>query len=110
MASFVLLIDPLPERRARFAGAAMDRIAPVGGLAQGTLESADLFAGWAAEPRGPVSASRDGRGANLVWGDEFGYHAAVAYDTESSTVSVTADRLGLFPVYYWAGDGVLLVG
>ncbi len=93
---------------------------------------------WAAAPRAPVAHVADADGVGLVMGEIIasggerltpaalrelwreptldsasaafdGYHAACVYRA-GRLLRVGADRLGLFPVYYYESPGVLVVG
>ncbi len=129
MALFLILLDPDAERRAVFARALP---APLPGLARGTCASGPLFASWDLFPGAPVSSVADDAGAAVLWGEAIpgpgparadagairaaddlgafdGYFAAAAYDPGAG-LRVAGDLLGIFPIYWWAGGGVLLCG
>ena len=136
MANFLVIVDPDSTRREAFSREAERRIAPLPGLIQGGCSSGDFRALWAAGARAPVSFARDERGAAVLWGDVLddggsrveafrlraawgsggatlpafdGYHAAVVYDVERG-LTLGADLIGMFPVYWWASGEVLLAG
>ena len=137
MANFVLCIDENPDRRRAFIEAVRPRLALFPDLITGTISSGDLDAAWAAAPRAPIAHVADADGASLIMGEIIGaggerltpaalrelwrepvldtasagfdgYHAACVY--RGRRLLVGADRLGLFPVYYYESPGVLLVG
>jgi asparagine synthase (glutamine-hydrolysing) len=136
MANFVLVVDPLQQRRDAFCQNAAARIEPVTGLTAGHVSSGNFHALWAAGPRAPILSASDDRGAALVIGDAMlsdgsrvdagrlrsewadpdseiapfdGYHAAVVYDATQGLLA-GADIIGMMPFYWWGGDGVLLAG
>jgi len=137
VANFVLCIDENPDRRRAFIEAVRPRLALFPDLITGTISSGDLDAAWAAAPRAPIAHVADADGASLIMGEIIaaggerltpaalrelwrapaletasagfdGYHAACVY--RGRRLLVGADRLGLFPVYYYESPGVLLVG
>lgn len=138
MANFLLLVDPDADRRARFIKRVEPLVAPVDGLVTAGCSSGDFSVIWAAQERAPVSYIADDGGAAVVWGDAIGeegskrldagalrarwanvtvdlpapldgFHAAAVFES-SVGLTVGADVLGLFPVYYYANGEVLLVG
>jgi asparagine synthase (glutamine-hydrolysing) len=136
MASFLVIVDPDPTRRDAFSRAAASRIAPLSALVQSDCSSGDFRALWAAGPRAPIAFESDERGAAVLWGDVLddegsrvspralraacagadatlpafdGYHAAVVYDAERG-LTLGSDIIGMFPVYWWASEQVLLAG
>ncbi|MGQ0614561.1 MAG: asparagine synthase-related protein [Planctomycetaceae bacterium] len=129
MALFVLLLDPDADRRAAFLSALP---APLPGLARGSCASGCFLASWDFFPGAPVDSVADEAGAAIVWGEAIpgpgpgraravairaaddpgafdGYFAAAAYDRRAG-LRVAGDLLGVFPVHWWAGGGVLLCG
>jgi len=138
LANFVLALDPDPERRRQFIAAATRELAPVRGLQIGSVSSHMFVAAWASKPGAPVSAETTDRGASIVWGVAIpeaetapldatelariaaapeptplpafdGFHALAVYDSPTQ-LTIAADPLGLFPLYYWYRDQVLLAG
>lgn len=138
MANFLLLVDADPKRRAQFVRRAETQLAPVNGLVTSSLTVGDFAATWAVRERAPVSTMAAGNRASVVWGDAIsgpgpgridareldrswqargrveplpfdGFHAAVHFDTAQG-LTVGADVLGLFPVYYACSGGVVMVG
>ncbi|HEU6453058.1 MAG TPA: asparagine synthase-related protein [Gemmatimonadaceae bacterium] len=136
MASFLVAIDPDPPRRDTFFSDATERIAPLKGLVRGECSSGVFRALWATGPRAPITFESDERGAAIVWGDALneegirfdagrmrsawsasetsgpvfdGYHAAVVFDADRG-LTIGADLIGMFPVYWWASGAVLLAG
>jgi asparagine synthase (glutamine-hydrolysing) len=129
-------VDPDGGRRDTFARDAAARIAPFPGLTTASCSSGQFQALWAAGTRAPIRFASDDRGAAVLWGDVLdgegvrvdpgrlrgawssaeaelpafdGYHAAVVYDIERG-LTLGADLIGMFPVYWWATAGVLLAG
>ena len=136
MANFVLVVDPDLQRREAFFQEAAMRIEPVPGLTCGAVSSGNFKAIWSAGPRAPISSLSDDQGAVFLIGDAMvddgsriearrlrsvwkdldseiapfdGYHAAVVYDATQGLLA-GADLIGMFPFYWWAGNGVLLAG
>jgi asparagine synthase (glutamine-hydrolysing) len=135
MANFVIVADRDERRRTAFLSAIRERIAPLPGLVQGEAGSGPVRVAWAAGPRAPLSVTSEPAGGAVVWGDAIGagtarrataadvrhawgdpgpaaawdgFHAAVRWD--AAAVTVGADILGLFPVYWWSDGQVVLVG
>ena len=134
MANVVVVLDADAERRAGYVAAVRASIALVPGLVVAGCEGTDWAAVWAAAPTAPVSWEADARGGAVVWGEAIdeagqrqtaagvraawhadgtvtwdGFHAAMVVD-DAGQLTVGADVLGIFPVYYWQGPGVVLVG
>ena len=137
MANFLIVVDPDAPRRAAFAGMAGPQLALVDGLVSGGREAGDFTALWACGPRAPVTSWSDGTGAAVIWGRALaedgrlveagdlpaiwrdvpaamppafdGYHVAVGYDPRRG-VTLGADLLGMYPVYWWSDGRVLLAG
>lgn len=136
MANFVVLVDPDPLRRVEFVRRVEGVIAPVDGLRVDQCSSGRFAAIWAAMPGTPVDTAVEPGGAAVIWGDAIGdagsthltaagllgrretapagiglsfdgLYAAVAC-RPTHEVMISADRLGLFPVYYWAAAEILL--
>lgn len=138
MANFIAVVDRDTGRRQRFLNAVRSEIAPLGSLRIGSVEADDFGAVWAANERAPISVASSESGAAVVWGDAIpgpgpkrtdatgvftkwdprraktpaafdGFYAAVRYDRDQGLMA-GADLLGLFPVYYAASAGAILVG
>src|SRR5687767_13476445 len=137
MANFIAIVDVDGERRRRFMQRVRAGIAPLDGLRVAQLEAGDFAAVWAAQDRAPISATSAPTGAAIIWGDAIqgrdagrleatgllrawemvgnapasfdGFHAALRYDARHGLV-VGADVLGLYPVYYAARGGTIVVG
>ena len=138
MANFVVVIDPNVERRSRFVEKVTPILSPVDGLANATCSAGDFSAMWAAEKRAPVSHVADDKGASVLLGEAIngpgsermeaaslrrlwkdadshprlvfdGFYAAVVYHADFG-LAVGADLLGLFPIYYYSSEDVVLVG
>lgn len=138
MANFIAIVDGDTERRRRFLRRVRTEIAPVDSLRVSEIEVGDLAAVWAAQERAPVSCTSSPVVAAVIWGDAIpgpgperldasglvrtwarrgsapvpafdGFFAALRYDP-SEGLTVGADLLGLFPVYYAARGGALVVG
>jgi asparagine synthase (glutamine-hydrolysing) len=138
MANFLIVVDPDVERRSRFVDAVEPMIPPLEGLLAGKCSSGDFCAVWAAEPRAPIIQVADDQGAAVIWGEAItdpgperqdaatlrklwsdpalrasafydGFYAAAVYEPTSG-LTVGADLLGLYPVYYYCADSVMLAG
>lgn len=137
MASFVAIVDPDPERRARYVRRITGKLPPVSGLSTGSCGSGPFHVAWAALPEAPLSAARGEDGCGVLWGETFpresseratasslleawrsspqrelpvldGFHAAVLFHPGGG-LAASADPLGIFPLYYWTGGDVCLV-
>src|SRR5690606_13643361 len=129
---------PDPGRRTRFCHKAKPLLALLEGLALGECGAGAFSAMWASGPRAPISTWSDGSNAAVVWGRALadddgrmvqaaelpaiwsdvaramppafdGYHAAVSYDPHRG-LTVGADILGMYPVFWWSDGTVHLVG
>lgn len=138
MVNFVIVIDPNANRRMRFVRKIRSHISPVDGLSVFTCCNGDLSSVWSAGSWTPISHLSDDKGVATIWGDAInqlgseritagqlrrlwnkpsislpspfdGFHAAFVYSCDKGIV-VGADLLGLFPLYYYTAEDVLLVG
>jgi asparagine synthase (glutamine-hydrolysing) len=134
MANFVVIVDPDSARRQAFIRQAAQRLAPVDGLEMGRLEVGDFSAIWAASPRAPVDVHTEARSAAVLWGHALGprdpataqelasqwldgssagpppfdgYHAGAAFRQDRG-LTIGADLLGMFPIYYAASLDVCI--
>ncbi|MBD2464471.1 hypothetical protein H6G89_26040 [Oscillatoria sp. FACHB-1407] len=137
MANFVAIVDPNPERRSQFIKTVTPMLPPVEGLLTYLCELGDFIAVWAATPTAPISYETDVTGAAVLLGEAIapysaermtaatirdkwqgvdpssfpsfdGFYMAIAYHPERG-LTVGADILGLFPIYYYQQGEVLLV-
>lgn len=138
MANFLIVLDPSGERRRSFIEKVKPQMAPVTGLKAGEASSAAFHALWATHPDAPVSSYAEDDGASFILGDAIpadgarrltaeglfgiwehlpeqtpppldGYHVAARYSFMSG-LTIGADILGTFPVYYYHSNDVLLAG
>ena len=138
MANFILIIDPDPERRSHYIKTIKPHLPLVEGLNTNSCSTGDFDAIWAASPHAPISYLADAGGATIVWGEAIaqtsseridastlkniwktapnqvlpsfdGFHAVAVYHPHLG-LSVAADLLGLFPIYYYIYNDVALVG
>jgi asparagine synthase (glutamine-hydrolysing) len=138
MTNFLMVADPDPGRRALFCRTAKPRLALLEGLVLDECGVGDFTAMWASGPRAPVSRWSDGASAAIVWGRALadddgrlvqaaelpamwtdvaravppafdGYYVAVSYDPHRG-MTVGADILGMYPVFWWSDGTVHLVG
>lgn len=138
MVNFIIVIDPNAKRRMLFIRKIMPHISLVDGLSVSTVSNGDLSSIWAAGSWMPISHLSDGEGVATIWGDAInqlgserittrqlrrhwnnpsisfpsqfdGFYAAFVYSHEKGIV-VGTDLLGLFPLYYYTAEDVLLVG
>lgn len=136
MVNFVVVVDPDNERRTNYVKKIESLLAPVEGLIVSSCTSEDFCATWASGIWTPVSYITDGKGAAVVFGDAIegtgserlnaeqlrrlwngpdmphaldGYHAAIVYSPQKGLM-IGADLLGLFPIYYYVSEEIVLAG
>lgn len=134
MANLLVAIDPDPGRREAFVRDVKTKIAPFEGLRIGSEEGPNCSVVWAVSPSAPLSVLSDSEGLSGVLGeaiDESGHrrtasevraawrddptscwdglYLAFHVDPDGGFLA-GVDLLGLFPLYYWHGDGVTLAG
>ncbi len=138
MANFVLLVDSDADRRDRFMQKVQSELHPVSDLEGQACSQGDFSCAWAASSRMPSQHFRDSSGASIVFGEMIspdsperipasdlhrywsvsapreaplfdGFHAAFRWD-QNDALLAGADHLGLFPLYYYADDSLLLLG
>ena len=138
MSNFLVVVDPDMSRRAGLIRDVGSMIAPVSGLKTDTHSVGDFAAICAVGPRAPVNWVAGPIAAGILFGEAIstcgperlsveelialrldpkgnaqspldGYYAAIVYRPGASVLA-EADLLGLFPLYYWASNDVLLVG
>jgi asparagine synthase (glutamine-hydrolysing) len=138
MANFVAVVDQDRQRREQFMRIVEPLTAPMTGLTNGSCSSGDCSVAWSANARAPISQNVGSQGAAVVMGDAFrrgeskrlsaadlqqwwsdcpsrlpetldGYHVGLFYKASGELI-VGADLLGMFPIYYYAAEGVVLVG
>lgn len=134
--NFLVVVDPNPERRSQFIQTVAPLIAPVAGLVTDGFGTSDLQVIWAAHESAPITWEVDPAGAAVIWGEAIaensaaranahqlrqtwqgddyqsfpafdGFYAAIAYQPRIGLI-VGADRMGLFPVYYYTRSEVIL--
>src|SRR5262245_21919441 len=128
MANFVAILDLQPERRKLFVEQIARHIGFLDGLRAGSVSSGDFTAVWAAATGTPITEHTNGQDSAVVWGEPWtegtselvdaktllsrwngsgcpsifdGFYAAISYS--AGELIAGADRLGLFPVYYYEG-------
>ena len=134
MANILFALDHYKTRRNSFITGIAQNISPVDGLEIQRSDSDKWSLVWSVSKKAPVSFVSDDQGAAVVWGDAIddcgnrqdafslrkewaqhpesvwdGYYAALVVDSHDELL-VGADLLGIFPVYYWQGKDVLLLG
>lgn len=138
MANFAIIVDPDRERRSRFIETTAPLLPPIDGLNITSWTCNDLGAIWASGKATPVSQSSDEQGGAIIWGDALygdapervpatrlrhlwrdpdrqlppaldGFHAAIVYDANRGVIA-GGDLLGLFPIYYYTTENILLIG
>jgi asparagine synthase (glutamine-hydrolysing) len=138
MANFVICVDEDTGRRRRFVEVVQNRLPPFRGLVMGTISSREFDATWAADPRAPLAHVSDEESTTILFGEMIthdgrridpatlrdrwsepiverihadldGYYAGCVY-LPGRRLLVGADLLGLFPIYYYGIDDVVLVG
>lgn len=137
MANFFIIVDPHSERRSHFIKKIEPLLPPVDGLTINSCTRGDFQAIWAIHPQAPISCIVEQEEAAIIWGEAIapgqstrldanvlrnlwqklpeqglppfdGFYAAVAYNPNYG-LTVTADILGLFPIYYYVKNEVILV-
>ena len=138
MANFIGLIDPDVDRRKRFIRVIEPKLPLVDGLIGGQINAEDCCVVWAANESAPIDSVADDKGLSVILGEAIqqgtglhldakkirahfahvkektpeacdGFHVSLVYESSRGIV-IGTDPLGLFPVYYYATDQVLLVG
>jgi asparagine synthase (glutamine-hydrolysing) len=138
MANFILVVDRDLERRSHYIKTIKPLLPLVEGLSTNSCSTEDFSAIWAASQHAPISYIADKDGAAIVWGEAIaqthsermdattlrtvwknsrdrilppfdGFHAVAAYHPDLG-LTVAADLLGLFPIYYYTDGDVALVG
>lgn len=136
MANLLAVVDPSAERRTQFMRTAEGWLAPVPGLTTSSHAVDGVSLAWAADARAPIDHLIDPGGATVIWGEAVrssdarrfsaaalratrqagesgerlgGFHCLFDYGSERG-LTVRADLLGAFPVYWWSSGDVLLVG
>jgi asparagine synthase (glutamine-hydrolysing) len=135
VANILIVADASAARRADFVQRVQPMLPPMEGLRSAQCSAGAVHALWAAAPDAPISTASDQAGFAVVWGNPTddagtfagaqhvraawadgagrawdGFYCAMAADTDTHTVRIAADVLGLFPVYYYATTDVLLAG
>lgn len=137
MANFMIVVDPNPEQRSHFIKTIRPLISPVEDLIVNHCTTTNFCAIWAANTHAPISYVSDEEGAAVVWGEAIehyssgkinalqlrnlwkdsgyqklptfdGFYASVLYHPQWG-ITVAADLLGLFPVYYYTESNVILI-
>ena len=134
MANFLLILDQEEARRTSCAVSVSEDIAPFPDLKQGQCSGDGWTAVWAASHNAPVDYEVEPERGVVLWGDAIdddgihqtaqslrkqwekdpdtnwdGYYAAIHVDCPGK-LTVSTDILGVFPIYYWQGHGITLVG
>jgi asparagine synthase (glutamine-hydrolysing) len=138
MANFLVIIDSNSDRRMRYIETIRDKLPPIEGLSINSVEIGDFFAIWAYGKNSYITTALEQTSAAIVFGrpvgddarDEIaagkilnlwkkdetrvkafynGFYAGLVYDTFTG-LTIGADLLGIFPIYYWTYNGVLLAG
>lgn len=134
MANVLVVLDADTARRAAYVAAVRSKIALVPDLTAGSCEHGVWTAVWAASPSAPIDSVSTADGGSVVWGTAYdaqgqrataadvraawnnggltvwdGFYGALSADVIGRLV-VGADLFGVFPIYYWHGNGVVLIG
>ena len=134
MANFIGVVDPDVDRRKRFISVIEPKLPLVDGLIDGQINTEDCCVIWAAHKSAPIDSVADDKGLSVILGEAIqqgiglhldakkirvqfaqvpeacdGFHVSIVYESSRGMV-IGTDPLGLFPVYYYATDQVLLVG
>ncbi|MEN6384982.1 MAG: asparagine synthase-related protein [Phycisphaerales bacterium] len=138
MANFLAIIDSNPERRARYIDTIKKELAPIESLAINSAAIGDFCIVWANSKNTSVSIALEQKSGAVVFGrpvsdnqkeeigagtlldlwsnDEKrlnafynGFYAGIVYSIDKG-LTAGADLLGIYPVYYWSSNNVLLAG
>ncbi|MDG6222375.1 MAG: asparagine synthase-related protein [Candidatus Bathyarchaeota archaeon] len=138
MVNFVIVIDSNVNRRTLFIKTIKQYISPIQGLNVNTCSNGALSSIWTSGSWTPINHLNDKEGTATIWGDAIkqcgsqrisakqlrllwnniftkmpvsfdGFHVGFVYDHAKGLI-VGADLLGLFPVFYYTSNDVLLVG
>lgn len=138
MANFIAIIDSNTDRRNSFIESVKEKLPPMEGLVVNSIAMGDFCAAWACRKNTPVTTAHGKTSTTVVFGQPVsdniqedtdankimnlwsnretrtksfynGFYAAIVYSIENG-LTVGADLLGIYPVYYWANDDVVLVG
>ncbi len=131
-----MVVDPVDERRLSYVKTIEPLLSPVDGLVTSSCSSGEFCAAWSAGTWTPISHAADGKNVAIIFGDAIkgsgsermtaeqlrrywggsrlpdalgGFHAAATYSPQKGVV-IGADLLGIFPIYYYASEDVILVG
>lgn len=136
MANWLVVIDEDEDRRAAYAAKVKSIVAPIPDLNVSSHSGIGWTAVWAAAKTAPVDVDSGSGGGALVWGEARdtagalqtaasiraawrngaiaqwdGFYTAAALQEAERYLTVGADLLGIYPVYYWTDtNGKVLVG
>jgi asparagine synthase (glutamine-hydrolysing) len=136
LAQFCLIIDPDVARRSQFLNAVTPLLNVFPGLLHGGLDDAVFSLRWAVSSRAPLSEFSGPEGTAVLFGEAIpgpgseradaaevlrtwnganehlpvfdGFHATVIKDRRDAVI-VSADILGMFPIYYWTHGEIVLI-
>lgn len=133
MANILFALDRNKTRRNNFISGLLQNISPVEELEVKSVDATDWSLVWSVSKKASVSVASDDQGVSVVWGDAIddsgkrqdafslrnewaqkpesvwdGYYAALVADSQGE-VLVGVDLLGIFPIFYWHGEDVLLL-
>lgn len=138
MANFTAIIDPDALRRSKYINCVKEKLAPFEGLIINSISKGNFCSIWAANKNAPITTSSGNERTAVVFGRPVaenqgneidantimnfwsskttrtksfynGFYAAIVYDTKSG-LTIGADLLGIYPVYYWSSENVLIAG
>jgi asparagine synthase (glutamine-hydrolysing) len=138
MSNFLILIDPDLDRKRQFLATVEPLLPPIEGLTITSCDRGEFAAIWAAHPKAPISWTADEQSAAIIWGTAFmpersyhlqvselahywskahpseypafdGYYVALTYHPQTG-LTLGADILGTYPVYYYTSQEITLVG
>jgi hypothetical protein len=131
-----MVVDANHKRLQSYIEKIKTLVPPVEGLVISSCSNKDFCAVWAAGAWTPVSCICDSKGVGIIFGDAIkgpgserltaeqlrylwndskppraldGFHAAAVYSPRKG-LTIGADLLGIFPIYYYASEEVILVG
>jgi len=135
MSNWLVVFDEDGDRRAAYTAKVKSIVAPISDLNIALHSGNGWSVVWAAAKSAPVDFDSSSDGAAVVWGEARdsdgelqsaatvrtawrngalaqwdGFYTAAAIHEDEKNLTVGADLLGIYPVYYWTdGKGIVLV-
>lgn len=138
MANFIAIFDSNSDRRIRFINSVKEKLAPTDKLIIDSVEMHDFSAAWASIKNAQITKAFDKNTLSVIFGrpvsdnineeidantiknlwsnketrtNSFynGFYASIVYDINKGFMA-GCDLLGIYPVYYWEYNNVLIAG